>query len=135
MTAYATAADYAEYKGLPRDHYDADATETARINAGLLNAQDDIDSVIYFARYDLDDETTATALTRATCARFDYFESTGDTGDGAMQMFDSAGIGSVRLAQAGDSSGGQSRTEQLVGPRAARILANAGLLSGVVYES
>ncbi len=127
---YAVASDYAEYKGVEDDYDDA---ERARINAGLLNAQDDIDSVIRVSFYDPTSETVQTALTRATCARFDYAETTGDDGSGALDLFQSASAGSVSLTRATVSS--SYRVDPIVaqiGQKAATILANAGLLTTAV---
>lgn len=123
---YATASDYADYKGVADDYDDA---ERARINAGLLNAQDDIDSIVRMSFYDPASETVQTALTRATCARFDYTETTGDDGSGALDLFQSASAGSVSLTRA------TYRVDPIVaqiGQKAATILANAGMLTTAV---
>lgn len=137
MTTFATAEDFAEYKGLPRDHYDSDATEKARVNAGLLSAQDDVAGVVFFSIYSTDDAEKTTALTRATCARFDYMEQTGDDGTGAAGAYDNVRIGSVSLAKSVFASSGKSVDEVTakLGPKAAQILFNAGFLYGAVYHS
>jgi ABC-type xylose transport system substrate-binding protein len=134
--AYATVDDYVNYKGLVWPANDWDEAEIARINAGLLSAQDDVDSVILLSSYDPTAEATITALTRATCARFDFMEEVGDDGTGVMSGYDSVAIGSVRLAK---NTGQGTRVttdpaEDAVGPRAATILRNAGLLTGLVMH-
>lgn len=134
MTTYATATDYAEFKGVADDY---DTAERARINAGLLNAQSDVDGQIRFMRYDLTDEAITTALTRATCARFDYMEESGDDGSGVFGIYDSTAIASVRLARR-TGTGAEKPTDPVVealGNRAAQILYAAGIISAVVYHS
>lgn len=133
---YATASDYASYKGL---EYPGswDEAEIARIDAGLLQAQDDIDSALYYEFYLASSETVIAALTRATSARFDYMELTGDDGSGAFDVYDSTRIGSVALAKRVGNSTDQKRDELVakLGTKAAQILFNAGMISGVVGES
>jgi len=129
MTAYATAADYAAVMGVPDDYDDA---ERLRINAGLLNAQDDINAAIRYQRYDVDDEATATALTRATCQQFERAEETGDTGTGAASQFSTMRFGAVTLSR-GDSTTAVSDSKRVAySPRALATLAAAGLQSGIV---
>lgn len=135
MTTYATASDYAAYLGLEFPG-EWDAAEIARIDAGLLRAQDDIGGQISFARYDYTDADIAAALKRATCARFEYVEETGDDGSGALSLYDNVGIGSVRLAKSAFASSRVANPlVEALGERAARILTNAGILSGAVYHS
>lgn len=131
MAAYATATDYAEVTGVPDDY---DATERARIDAGLLNAQDDINAAIRFQVYDITDEATATALTRATCQQFARHEETGDTGTGAASEYQTVRFGSVTLSR-GDSNstaGTNTRGKIQYSPRALATLTAAGLQSSIV---
>lgn len=133
MPTYATATDYAAFLGVPDDY---DAAERARINAGLLNAQDDVDGQIYFGRYDPASADVVTALTRATCARFQFAEAVGDDGVGAAQAFDSVRVGPVSLSRSTDSDTVSSDVVTLaLGPRAATILRNAGLITNIVSHS
>lgn len=135
MTTYATASDYAAYLGLefPGEWDDA---EIARINAGLLKAQDDLAAQITYARYDATDPDIIEALKRATAARFEFVEENGDGGTGALAMFDSVGIGSVRLAKSAfASSRAADPLVEALGERAARILTTAGILTGAVLHS
>lgn len=136
MPTYAIASDYAEYKGVADDY---SAEERARINAGLLSAQDDVQGQILFSVYDYADEATATALKRATCARFDYMETSGDDGTGTFGLFDSIAIGSVRLAKNSSAAAAEAADRdplaEALGVKAAQILRNAGLISGVVAHT
>lgn len=138
MDTYATAADYAAF--LHQDYPgDWDDAEIARIDAGLEGAQRDIDDAIYFSRYDSDDTTIQAGLTEATCCRFQYMEGTGDDGTGSFGLFDSVGIGSVRLSrQSGNAQTSAADSDPLatkLGPRAAMVLRRLGMISGLVYES
>lgn len=135
MTVYATAEDYAEYLGLTYPG-DWDEAEVARINAGLRNAQEDVDREIRFSVYDPTDETILDALARATSARFEFGETTGDDGSGEFGLYDSVAIGSVRLARSTDADSVRpSALAVALGPRAATILENAGFFTAVVRHS
>lgn len=136
MTTYADASDYATYKGLTFPG-EWDEAEIARINAGLLSAQDDVELLVRFSVYDVDDADTQTALTRATCARFDWAETMGDDGSGAAGLYDSIGIGSVRLARSTSEAAASSRAQlaEQYGEKCLTILANASLITSVVYHS
>lgn len=130
MPAYATASDYATFLGIA-DTYDA--TERLRIDAGLLNAQEDIDAVARFASYDPTSATVTAALTRATCARFRYLEETGDE-TGASRQWQTMRAGSVTLSRS-DRDGAEAAASDLtLDARTARILMNAGLVGGIVRQ-
>lgn len=136
---YATAEDYAESIGKPREFYDDDPTEKARINAGLLDAQGDIAALIYLSYWDNTDPDRVaevnTALTRATCQQFKRAETTGDDGTGAQSMYQSVKIGSVSLARS-DQNGQQiDPNATQYSPRAMSTLRAAGLLTGIVFQS
>lgn len=134
MSTYATATDYAAYKGIPDDF---DTAERARINAGLLSAQDDVAGLVRLSVYDPANADVITALQRATCARFDYAEQTGDDGTGGANGWASVGIGTVHLSR-GESQAAVATAGQLaerIGQRTLDILTNAGLLSSVVWHA
>jgi len=132
-TPYATASDYAAYKGVADDY---DTAERLRINAGLLAAQDDVNGQLRFAVYDLTNTAHTEALTRATCARFDYTEESGDDGSGLATQFNSMSLGSASLTRNSyASSATRSRLVDALGTKAATILWAAGFWSGVVAHS
>lgn len=128
MTAYATATDYAAYLGVS-DTYDD--TERARINAGLLRAQDDVDRATRAARYDTDDATIAAALKRATCARFRYLEEVGDE-TGAASQWQTIRAGQVTLARSDRDIVQAASGRASLDTTTTTILMNAGLLGGIV---
>jgi hypothetical protein len=135
VTTYATAADYAAYLGLgfPGDWDDA---EIARIDAGLLLAQEDVDGQIYFSTYDADDATIQDALTRATSARFRYLENTGSEGDGSEFLYDSVRVGPVALSRSTDKDTVEADPLAVaLGQRAATILRNAGFIVSAVSHT
>lgn len=129
MTAYATATDYAAYLGVADDY---DDTERARITAGLARAQDDVDAAVQYAAYDPTAETVTTALSRATCSRFDAIEQSGDE-TGALDEYSSVKIGTVSLSR-GTADGTPAR-RPLLDRRTAMILRRAGLLSSIVGQA
>lgn len=132
MTEYATASDYAAYRGVPDDYDDA---ERARIDAGLLAAQDDVDAAIAHVRYDPAAEQITTALTRATCARFHHYEETGDD-TGALDEWDAVRIGSVSLSRSSSSAASAPTARRaLLDRKTANILRRVGLMTQIVGQS
>jgi hypothetical protein len=144
MPTYAQPSDYATYKGKPSDYYDdpSRADEKLRVAAGLINASDDIKNYTRGVRYkherhnpDPSNAAQLTARTRATCAQFDWTESTGDdTGVGAL--FNSTRVGSVSLTRSTSSAAGAESTPQdsLIAPRALTILAAENMLPDGTVE-
>lgn len=122
---FATAADYAEFKGLPRDHFDADDVERRRIDAGLLNAEDDVRDAVATTLYVATDAAVATALRRATCAQFDDEEKTGGLAELGAH-FQSVKIGGVALSSSARTT--DRPAHSALGTQAMRILRAAGLL-------
>lgn len=131
MTAYATATDYATYLGVADDY---DTAERARINAGLLRAQDDIDAAIVHVRYDPSAEQITDALTRATCARFQYHEETGDE-TGALDEWDAVRIASVSLSRSSSGSSTSTARRAALDSKTANVLRRVGLLTQIVGQS
>lgn len=133
---YATAEDYATALGKTWPVAEWDDAEVARINAGLVDAQVDIDDATYFSRYDPTDPEALDVLMRATVARFRFMEDSGDDGSGVQSMYDSASVLSVSLSRR--AQGATAAVDPLVlklGVRAAQILRSGGMISGVVYEA
>jgi len=131
VTAYATATDYAAYLGVDDDY---DDTERARIDAGLLRAQDDIADAVRYSTYDPTAETVTAALTRATCSRFDAIEESGDE-TGALSEYSSVKIATVTLTRAAGDGAGNAKTVAALDRRTARILRGAGLLSQITGQA
>lgn len=129
MTAYATASQYAAYLGVADDY---DTAERARITAGLLRAQEDVDAALRFATYDPTAELVTAALTRATCSRFDAIEQAGDE-TGALDEYSSVKIGTVSLSRG--TTDGTPAARPVLDRRTATVLSNAGLLSQIVGQS
>ncbi|WDZ91147.1 hypothetical protein [Nocardiopsis sp. HUAS JQ3] len=101
---------------------------------GLLDqATEDIDGALLTAVYDVDADGMPTApavvaaLARATCAQAVWLDESGDR-SGAGRQWATASLGGASYGRASDGSPGTGD----LGPRAARILANAGLLSARV---
>lgn len=128
MSAYATATDYAGYLGAADDYDDAERT---RINAGLLRAQDDVVRAIRATVFDPSDETVQAELTRATCARFQYLEETGDE-TGAAAQWQTVRAGQTTLARSDRDSVQALSGRQTLDGKTVTILINAGLVSGIV---
>lgn len=124
---FADSHDYAEFKGVS-DTFDA--AERTRIDAGLLRAEDDVRAAIT-SGYDPNAERITTALTRATCAAFDYTEETGDD-TGAQALYNATSIGSLSLTRSTTLAGQASAGSQRTSPRMMTILTNAGLRSQII---
>lgn len=97
----------------------------------LREAQDDIDSLLVGAYYEVDanglptDVDQLQALTRATCEQVRYLIELGDT-TGVQAQATSVTVGSVSVSH--------SKEIRAVSKRAVKILQNASLLNRIIYS-
>lgn len=121
---YATSRGYAEVTG------EAPPLDVDRL---LRDASQQVDDVLHFAVYDVDDAGMPTraehaeALKLATVEVVRWWDANGWDGSGAEGQVQSASIAGVSL---GFASGKQGGRLDLLGDKARRILSTAGLLGG-----
>lgn len=122
--AYATSTDYAN---VTRDVPPLD------IDKRLRDATAEIDDLLHFANYAVDDDEMPTdlgvikALKLATIEVVRWWDANGWDGSGAEVQVQSASIAGVSL---GFTAGKAGQKPDLVGSKARRILATAGLIGG-----
>ncbi|GAA3890553.1 hypothetical protein GCM10022243_64290 [Saccharothrix violaceirubra] len=120
MRVYATTADLVEYAGEA-----AVDDDSPRL---LARASEEVDALLVAAVYPVDaqgypvEQGTRDAVRRATCAVVEWWGETGDP-VGAGAQFSEAALGTLRFKRA------DTGAPPDIGPRAARILATAGLLA------
>lgn len=121
---YATSTDYAN---VTREVPPLD------VETKLRDATQEIDEVLHFANYDVDDAGMPTraedveAMMLATIEVVRWWDANGWDGSGAEVQVQSASIAGVSL---GFTAGKAGQKPDLVGGKARRILATAGLLGG-----
>ncbi|WP_213816185.1 hypothetical protein [Glaciihabitans sp. dw_435] len=128
---YATEADYIAFAEEPSE------LDPAVLLKRLRSASEEVDSLTLFSRYALDDDGFPTdadvsdAFTAATCAIVEY-QAVDNDPTGAEANAGAVKIGSVSLGTTSSRESTADPTEQRIGPKASRILRNAGLISPVI---
>jgi hypothetical protein len=131
---YATVIDYANYAEEPSD------LDAAALTKRLRSASSEVDGLTRLSRYDVDDDGFATdtdisdAFTEATCAIVEYQEP-GNDPTGAESNQGAVKIGSVSLGTTSSREEGGDKLVQRIGPKAALILRNAGLITSTVNHT
>ena len=130
---YATVTDYANFAEEPSE------LEAAVLTKRLRSASSEVDGLTRMARYDVDDDgfpsngDISDAFMEATCAIVEYQEVGNDPTGGESNQ-GAISIGSVTLGTTSSREASGDKTEQRIGPKAALILRNAGLISSAVYH-
>ncbi|CAN5424598.1 hypothetical protein BH09ACT9_BH09ACT9_00680 [soil metagenome] len=140
---YATAAEYYTVAGLDDPNIDGQGGPVEppvvdkALNAQLVDASEEIDTLLLGALYDVDDSGFPTdtdvveTLMRATCAIVKYWSITEDD-TGAEGNAGAVKIGSVSLGTTLARQPMSDKTEDRIGVRAGRILRNQPKLFGQV---
>lgn len=134
---FATTAEYDSFAEEPFDGTDI------VLGKRLRSASIEVEKLTRRAVYETDDEgyptdaDVADAMSEATCAIVEYWESTDDP-DGAESIAGAVKIGSVSLGTTSSAQTSKSPYERLlerIGTRAVDILTNAGLIPSAVAHT
>lgn len=131
---YATTAEYDSFAEEPFEGTDV------VLGKRLRSASIEVEKLTRAAWYDTDEDgypteaDVADAMSEATCAIVEYWESTDDP-DGSESLAGAVKIGSVSLGTTSSSQTAKAPYERLlerIGTRAVDILTNAGLIRSAV---